>query len=99
MKTRDIEESLMQYMIEEFAAQAPRSPAKLVEVRQLLTPLVHHIVASGLPCWERWDEGSLLCLRCGSVTYNPKDINNQYCGWCHKFPWDKVSVSNGGETQ
>lgn len=31
------------------------------------------------------DEPGIMCQACGSVSYNPHDIENLYCGRCHKF--------------
>lgn len=28
------------------------------------------------------------CLRCGMVSHNPNDIDQKYCGNCHKFHED-----------
>jgi predicted amidophosphoribosyltransferase len=28
---------------------------------------------------------SFTCPRCGSVSYNPNDIRERYCGRCHAF--------------
>jgi ribosomal protein L37E len=27
----------------------------------------------------------ILCLCCGQKSYNPEDITNRYCGFCHEF--------------
>ena len=32
------------------------------------------------------DDGEAIqCLICGSISYNPGDIKNRYCGHCHEF--------------
>jgi hypothetical protein len=31
---------------------------------------------------------SITCPRCGSVSYNPGDIEHRYCGRCHQFHQD-----------
>ena len=28
---------------------------------------------------------AIKCLFCGLISYNLNDINNRYCGHCHKF--------------
>lgn len=32
------------------------------------------------------EEGkSIVCLKCGMVSWNPNDVKNKYCGNCHEF--------------
>ena len=28
---------------------------------------------------------SITCLHCGKTSYNPNDIREKYCGYCHRF--------------
>lgn len=28
---------------------------------------------------------SIVCLRCGSQSFNPNDVAQHYCGHCHRF--------------
>lgn len=28
---------------------------------------------------------SIICIRCGKKSYNPNDVMNLYCGYCHRF--------------
>lgn len=28
---------------------------------------------------------AIQCLRCGRISYNPNDIREKYCGFCHRF--------------
>lgn len=28
---------------------------------------------------------AIVCLHCGSVSYNQNDIQELYCGFCHRF--------------
>ena len=30
----------------------------------------------------------ITCLTCGRTSYHPKDVENKYCGYCHKFHKD-----------
>lgn len=34
---------------------------------------------------EKTKQKGIKCLRCGLVSYNPKDIEHLYCGCCHIF--------------
>jgi len=39
-----------------------------------------------LKTYEILNEGrSIMCLRCGLVSYHPKDVEEKYCGNCHIF--------------
>lgn len=31
---------------------------------------------------------AIQCLVCGRVSYNPNDIRDKYCGFCHRFHED-----------
>lgn len=41
-------------------------------------------------------EVSITCYTCGLASYNPNDIENKYCGNCHKFH-DDVDVVDIGD--
>lgn len=30
-------------------------------------------------------EASITCPRCGRISYNPNDIKEHYCGYCHQW--------------
>lgn len=30
-------------------------------------------------------ETGIKCLRCGRTSWSPPDVENKYCGYCHKF--------------
>ncbi len=34
---------------------------------------------------ESSDGPAIQCLRCGLVSYHPKDVEHRYCGRCHIF--------------
>lgn len=33
---------------------------------------------------------SITCLCCGRASYNPNDIEQKYCGFCHEFHIDRI---------
>ena len=33
---------------------------------------------------------SFRCPECGKVSYNPNDIEHEYCGWCHRGPAERA---------
>lgn len=35
---------------------------------------------------------SIQCLVCGTTSYNPSDVAQRYCGFCHVFHEDAVST-------
>ena len=35
---------------------------------------------------------SIRCLICGTTSYNPNDVAQRYCGFCHVFHDDVVST-------
>jgi hypothetical protein len=41
-------------------------------------------IACHCPC-HRSQEPSIMCPKCGMVSYNPTDIRQKYCGNCHTF--------------
>lgn len=34
---------------------------------------------------DRDGQAAIVCLCCGSTSYNPNDITLRYCGFCHEF--------------
>lgn len=34
------------------------------------------------------DGRSITCLTCRTLSFNPNDIRNRYCGFCHKYHED-----------
>jgi predicted nucleic-acid-binding Zn-ribbon protein len=32
------------------------------------------------------NESSITCPKCGVTSYNPNDIEQRHCGYCHQFP-------------
>ena len=37
---------------------------------------------------KQGDDKSIVCPKCGMVSYNPNDVANRYCGACHAFHAD-----------
>ena len=31
------------------------------------------------------DGAAILCLHCGHTSYDPRDVEHKYCGFCKKF--------------
>jgi hypothetical protein len=38
-----------------------------------------------LPGFSRTEDEAILCLTCGAVSHNRNDIEQRYCGRCHRF--------------
>jgi hypothetical protein len=36
---------------------------------------------------------SITCPVCQRVSYNPNDVAQQYCGFCHRFHMDHLSAA------
>ena len=37
------------------------------------------------------EAASYTCPKCGRTSYNPNDVANKYCGYCHEFEEDEMS--------
>jgi hypothetical protein len=38
---------------------------------------------------------SIRCNKCKQKSYNPDDIENKYCGWCHEFHAEELAYELG----
>lgn len=38
------------------------------------------------------DNKSIICMVCGSISYNKFDIENRYCGFCKGFHEDHAAM-------
>jgi hypothetical protein len=61
-----------------FAVYFP-DPAK--EMAQLARA---HLLARGIRYWIG-PFGTITCVDCGMTSHNPHDVENRYCGYCHRF--------------
>ena len=41
---------------------------------------------------SKFKSDKVICPICGKMSHNPKDIAHKYCGYCHQFWGDEVSL-------
>jgi hypothetical protein len=47
--------------------------------------LASDIVASRVPYLLVDRDTAILCFTCGRISHNPNDVEQKYCGACHRF--------------
>lgn len=67
-------------------ADKRRSVLVAARCRTYVTTAIAHPTPSGSI------ESSIICLCCGVRSFNPNDIENKYCGYCHQYHEDNVNT-------
>jgi len=60
-------------------------PARAIHAHAEALTVTHAGETYNLVRHEPTKSAGIACLRCGKVSYNPQDIENRYCGFCHQF--------------
>lgn len=60
------------------------------EVTMSLLQAGRELVASGVPYLLVNRGKAILCFTCGRISHHRKDVEQRYCGACHKFHDDEV---------
>lgn len=60
-----------------------RAHAAIRKRERLLVAARRRIIAAAPP--------SITCPRCHLVSYNPSDVQERYCGFCHRFHDDPLA--------
>lgn len=42
------------------------------------------------------DGKSITCLECGAISWHPLDVQQRYCGRCHRFHDEPAAPKGGG---
>jgi hypothetical protein len=83
MTRQEIVEELVRQMLRQVG---PAPSAFLGDIgRSFCLPLARDIVASEVPYLLVNRKTAIMCLTCGAVSHNPHDVQQRYCGACHRF--------------
>ena len=83
MTREDIVEALVHQMLEDVGTVPAAWLAEMATA--FARPLARDIVASDVPYLLVHHGEAIMCLRCGAVSHNPHDVEQLYCGACHRF--------------
>ena len=84
MTREDIVEALLRQMLSEVSPPTP-NPIWAELGAEMFRQLARDIVASDVPYLLVHQGKAIMCLRCGAVSHNPHDVEQLYCGACHRF--------------
>jgi hypothetical protein len=63
-------------------AHAVYFPASATEMAELASV---YLLSNGVDYWISPGGDSITCTKCRHTSHNRNDVENRYCGFCHKF--------------